>query len=109
MASTPSIPEIDVLIHEPARLRVLALLSRVDQADFMFLLRQTGLTRGNLSVQMSRLEQAGIVALDRRLEGNRSRTAYFLTAEGWEALKDYRRAMAQLVAGFPESRRRTDQ
>jgi len=101
LARKPAIPEIDVLVHEPARLRVLALLSQVEQADFMYLLRHTGLSRGNLSVQMSRLEQAGVVALDRRLEGNRPCTAYTLTPQGWETLKAYRKTMARLLDGFP--------
>ena len=55
----PDLSDIDRLIHEPARLVVMALLSVVQSADFLFLLRQTGLTQGNLSSHLSKLEEAG--------------------------------------------------
>jgi len=97
----PALPELDVLIHEPARLRVLALLAVVEQADFMYLLRQTGLSRGNLSVQLSKLETAGIVSVERRLDGIRARSDYSLTRKGLGALKRYRRDLQTLLAGFP--------
>lgn len=98
----PPVPEIDPLLHEPARLRVLALLAAVDEADFMFLLRQTGLSRGNLSVQMGRLEAAKIVDVDRRLDGHRKRTVYSLSSHGLESLKDYSRTMQVLLTAFTE-------
>jgi DNA-binding transcriptional ArsR family regulator len=101
VATAPSVPEVDVLIHEPARLRVLALLAMVERADFMYLLRQTGLSRGNLSVQMSKLEAAGMVHLDRQLDGNRPRTTYFLSQRGLESLRVYKRTMLDLLAPFP--------
>ena len=94
-------PEIDVLVHEPARLRVLAFLARVERADFMYLLRQTGLSRGNLSVQTGKLEAAGILATERELVGNRPRTTFSLTRSGRRALGRYRRAMEGLLAAFP--------
>ena len=102
MAPTPSVPEIDVLVHEPARLRVLALLAMVDRADFMYLLRKTGLSRGNLSVQMSKLEAAGIVHLERELVGRRPRTTYFLSDEGVDALRGYKRTLLGLIEPFPD-------
>ena len=95
-------PEIDVLIHEPARLRVLVLLAMVDRADFMYLLRQTGLSRGNLSVQMTKLEAAGMVGLERQLEGNRPRTVYFLSDQGRASILAYKRTLTELLAGIPE-------
>lgn len=102
MTRPPSIPEVDVLLHEPARLRVLALLAMVEEADFMYLLRQTGLSRGNLSVQMSRLEEAGLVQADRQLVGNRPRTTYSLSKRGLESLREYKRTMLGLLAPFPD-------
>lgn len=101
MARKEVLPEVDSLIHEPARLRVLALLTRVDEADFMFILRQTGLSRGNLSVQMTRLEEAGIVALKRELNGARVRTSYRLTPTSRDRLAQYRATMEGLLAGLP--------
>lgn len=101
-AGRPSIPEVDTLIHEPARLRTLALLAMVDRADFMYLLRTTGLSRGNLSVQMGKLEAAGLVHLDRELVGRRPRTSYSLSETGVEALREYKRTMIGLLAPFPD-------
>jgi DNA-binding MarR family transcriptional regulator len=54
---------IDRLIHEPARLMVMAYLYVVESADFLFLMRQTGLTAGNLSSHTSKLEAAGCLRL----------------------------------------------
>lgn len=96
------IPEIDIRIHEPARLRVLVLLSMVDEADFMYVLRQTGLSRGNLSVQMVRLEEAGFVQVERGLDGRRPRTTYSLSAGGRRALREYRRTLQSLLDALPD-------
>ena len=55
-----TVPEINAFLHEPARLRLLVFLSVLERADFMFLLRQSGFSKGNLSVQMTKLEEAGL-------------------------------------------------
>jgi DNA-binding transcriptional ArsR family regulator len=102
VAPEPRVPEVDTLLHEPARLRILALLAMVESADFMYLLRRTGLSRGNLSVQMSRLTDAGIVDLERTIGGRRARTTYSLTRRGLDALRDYRRTLQCLLEPFPE-------
>ncbi|WP_221032615.1 transcriptional regulator [Actomonas aquatica] len=95
-------PQIDALIHEPARLRVLALLASVEEADFMFILRSTGLSRGNLSVQMTKLENAGLVTLNRRLDGSRARTCYRLSTAGTDALRTYKKTVRQLLDALPD-------
>jgi len=97
-----SVPEVDTLVHEPARLRVLALLAMVEGADFMYLLRTTGLSRGNLSVQMGKLEAAGLVSLERELAGRRPRTSYSLSETGVQALRKYKQTMLSLMAAFPD-------
>ena len=102
MPPEPALPEIDGFIHEPARLRVLALLTMVDQADFMFILRQTGLSRGNLSVQMTKLEEAGLVELARDLDGVRARTCYSLSTRGTKALRDYKRILGSVLETLPD-------
>ena len=56
-----SVTELDRLIHEPARLLIVTILSTVASADFQFLHRETGLTKGNLSAHLSKLEEAGLV------------------------------------------------
>ena len=57
------IDDLDRNIHAPARLKIMACLAVVEEADFTFLLRQTGLTRGNLSPNLRKLEQAGYLAI----------------------------------------------
>jgi DNA-binding transcriptional ArsR family regulator len=98
----PIIPEIDAFLHEPARLRVLAFLAMVDAADFMYLLRQTGLSRGNLSVQMSKLEEAGLVDATKREVDGRLRTTFALTSKGVGALRGYRSTMEEILAALPQ-------
>ncbi len=99
--SRPTLASPDPLVHEPARLRVLVLLAMVDSADFMFVLRQTQLSRGNLSVQMSRLEDAGLVVATKSVVGSRVRTSYALSPAGLAALREYRRTMLDLLASLP--------
>lgn len=97
----PIVPEIDAFIHEPARLRVLAFLAMVDAADFMYLLRKTGLSRGNLSVQMGKLESAALVTVSKREVEGRLRTQYALSEKGVGALRDYRVTMEEILAALP--------
>jgi|TARA_Y100000310_G_C20697901_1_gene827058 DNA-binding MarR family transcriptional regulator len=96
------VPKVDGLIHEPARLRLLAFLCVLDRADFAFLLRQSGMTRGNMSAQMTRLSDAGLVAVEKAFVDNRPRTTYSLTKKGREALTEYKRTMAALLDSFPD-------
>jgi len=102
MSAVPELPQIDTLVHEPARLRLLTLLSVLTRADFVFLLKQSGLSRGNLSVQMTRLSNAGLVAIEKRFVDKRPRTTYALTPAGREALAAYRRALQSILALLPE-------
>jgi DNA-binding MarR family transcriptional regulator len=74
--------QLDRLIHEPARLAIMTLLSSVASADFVFLQRVTGLTKGNLSSHLSRLEQAGLVTITKSFVGRRPNTNASLTPEG---------------------------
>lgn len=92
----------DRMLHEPARLRLLANLAVVRRADFTWLLTQTGLTRGNLSVQMSRLSEAGLVTVEKMFRDNRPRTLYELTEQGLDALRDYKRDMTKILDALPD-------
>jgi DNA-binding transcriptional ArsR family regulator len=60
---------LDRVIHEPARLLLVALLSNLDTADFLFLLKESGLTKGNLSVHLARLEDAGYIRVEKSFRG----------------------------------------
>ncbi|NLV46176.1 MAG: transcriptional regulator [Candidatus Hydrogenedentes bacterium] len=81
--------DLDRTIHEPARLRILTLLSGVDEADFNFLLNMVGLTKGNLSSHMDKLEKAGYVTIVKSFNGRIPHTDFSITAEGREALEKY--------------------
>ncbi len=97
------VPEVDATIHELARLRLLTILSVLNRADFTFLLRQTGMSRGNLSVQMTRLADAGYVKVDKSFVDKRPRTVYSLLAKGRKALVEYRRTMEKVLSKLPDS------
>jgi DNA-binding transcriptional ArsR family regulator len=73
---------LDRLIHEPARLAILTMLSSVAAADFVFLQRSTGLTQGNLSSHLTKLEDAGLVRIEKSFVGKRPNTSVALTKVG---------------------------
>lgn len=75
---------LDRLIHEPGRLAILTVLTSVQGADFVFLQRTTGLTKGNLSSHLSKLEEAGLVAVEKRFVRKKPNTNVTLTAMGAE-------------------------
>jgi DNA-binding MarR family transcriptional regulator len=93
---------IDRLVHEPARLAVMALLYVVDGADFIFLMNQTGLTWGNLSAHMSKLEEAGYLAVEKAFKGKRPNTMLRLTPKGREAFQAYTGMMRQFFSDISE-------
>jgi DNA-binding MarR family transcriptional regulator len=96
-----SLTEIDRLIHEPARLSVMALLYVIESADFTFLMNQTGLTWGNLSAHLSKLEEAGYLEVEKSFKGKRPNTLLRLTGRGREAFQKYVQKMKQVLQNLP--------
>lgn len=94
--------EIDRVIHEPARLLILAYLSVVESADFLFLMNQTHLTRGNLSAHLSKLEATGYIEIKKEFVEKIPRTLLSLTEEGRTAFQQYRRSMRQVLDSLAE-------
>ena len=94
--------DINRIIHEPARLLILAYLYVVESADFLFLMRQTGLTKGNLSSHMSKLETAGYVEVVKEFIDKIPRTMLKLTKQGRQAFNNYRKSMKQVLDDLPE-------
>lgn len=84
---------LDRVIHEPARLAIVALLSAVDEADFLYLLNETGLTKGNLSSHLAKLETAGYVEIEKTYRQKIPLTVCRLTPAGRNAFKQYRAAL----------------
>ena len=93
---------IDRLVHEPARLMVMANLYIVDSADYTFLVQQTGLTWGNLSSHLNKLEAAGYLAVEKDFVDKRPRTRLRLTELGRQAIRDYRQRMLGVLEGLPD-------
>ena len=92
-----SVTELDRLIHEPARLLIVTILSSVVSADFLFLQRETGLTKGNLSAHLSKLEAAEYVKIEKTFKGKLPLTVCKLTSAGNKALKAYRQQLQSFM------------
>jgi len=93
--------DIDKLIHEPARLNIMAHLYVVESADFLFLMRQTSLTFGNLSSHMAKLEKAGYIKVEKEFMEKKPHTMLKLTAKGRKAFDSYKEQMKEMFEGLP--------
>ena len=91
--------EIDKLIHEPARLILMAHLYIVESGDFTYLMRQTDLSWGNLSSHMSKLEEAEYIQV---IKDRRPNTMLKLTKKGRQAFRDYRQQIMQVLENLPD-------
>lgn len=91
-----TVADVDRVIHEPARLILVAHLYLVESADFLFLMQQTGLTFGNLSSHMKKLEQAGYIEVEKEFVDRRPHTMLKLTKQGRKAFSEYRNKMRYL-------------
>jgi DNA-binding MarR family transcriptional regulator len=94
--------DIDQVIHAPARLTVLTYLYVVESVDFRFLKNVTGLTWGNLSSHVSKLEEAGYVAVEKEFRGKKPHTMLHLTDEGRAAFRAYKHSMQQVLDDLPD-------
>jgi DNA-binding MarR family transcriptional regulator len=93
--------DIDRVVHEPARLMIMAILYVVESADFVFLLRQSNLTKGNLSSHLSKLEAAGYVEVDKTFVKKIPRTLLRLTKDGRKAFHEYNQRMRKIFKQLP--------
>lgn len=83
------LPAIDRVVHEPARMAILSVLDAVAEADFTFLETMLGLSKGNLSSHLTRLEVAGLITVKKSFRGRRQRTTVCITAQGRRARKEH--------------------
>lgn len=97
-----ALADVDRLIHEPSRAVILAILAAVESADFLYLQHETGLTRGNLSVHLSKLEEAGYVNIEKTYRGKIPLTLCRMTEEGIKAFDNYRKQLRQFVDNTKE-------
>ena len=96
------VADLDRLVHEPARLAILALLYVIESADFTFLMNQTGLSWGNLSTHMTKLEEAAYLEVEKSFKGKRPNTTLRLTPRGRKAFQDYASKMKQFLQDLPD-------
>lgn len=91
------IADLDRVVHSPPRLMILAYLAAVDSADFIFLMNQVDLTRGNLSSHLKTLEEAEYVSINKEFVDKVPRTLIRLTDKGQEAIQTYRDQMRKVI------------
>ena len=98
MSATPfeQLANLDRLVHDPARLAILTALSACKRADFLFLLGITGLTKGNLSSHLSKLEEAGLIEIEKRFVEKKTQTLVRLTDDGRRTIDGYWKEMEEL-------------
>ena len=87
------IQDIDRCIHEPARLLLLIYLYSVEKADFTFLKKQTGMTQGNLSSHLTKLESAGYIYSEKLFKNKRPMTLIRISDHGKKAFASYVKGM----------------
>jgi DNA-binding transcriptional ArsR family regulator len=94
----PSDPDLalDRLVHEPGRLAILTVLSSIKSADFTFLQQTTGLTKGNLSSHLTKLEDAGLLTIEKRFVRKKSHTTASLTKVGRQRIAAHWRQLDKL-------------
>ncbi len=89
--------DLDRVIHEPARLLIVALLAGVNEADFLWMQRESELTKGNLSGHLAKLEDAGYVEVEKTYRGKIPMTLLRLTRKGRAALETYKKSLNGLL------------
>ena len=90
---------LDRMVHEPARLAIMTALAACASADFLFLQRLTGLTKGNLSSHLSKLEEAGLVKIDKQFVGKTPNTTVHITSKGQGSIDRYWEQLERIRSG----------
>ena len=95
-----TLANIDKLIHEPARLTIMSHLLVVEEMDFLFLKSQTGLSWGNLSAHLQKLERAGYISIKKTFMKKKPYTVLRLTPKGKQVFKEYQKEMKGFLKGL---------
>ncbi len=88
---------LDPLLHSQLRLAIMSLLIGLDSAEFNFLLKETEATKGNLSIQLKKLEKAKYIKIKKTFRGNYPLTTCRITKEGIFAFDEYVKAIKQYI------------
>jgi DNA-binding transcriptional ArsR family regulator len=97
---------LDRVIHEPARLMIMTILFAIEEADFVYLQRECGLTQGNLSSHLTKLEEAGYLTITKTFKGKYPLTICKLTRKGRQSFEAYSAAMCCVTHGLTPSKPR---
>lgn len=85
--------ELDPILHAPLRLAVVSLLLGVKEAEFTFIKEKTNSTAGNLSVQITKLKDAGYIEVTKQFRDNYPLTICKITSKGIDAFENYVKAL----------------
>lgn len=91
------ISDLDRIIHSPTRLKILLVLMSVEEADFTFISNAAELTRGNLSANLSKLEEAGYVQIQKKFIDRVPKTIVSITDSGIKALEEYSNLLGPIL------------
>jgi DNA-binding MarR family transcriptional regulator len=91
------ISDLDRVVHSPTRLKILLVLMTVEEADFTFIARAADLTRGNLSANLSKLEEVGYVKIEKKFIERIPKTIVNITTEGEKALENYSNTLGPIL------------
>jgi DNA-binding MarR family transcriptional regulator len=98
-----TISGLDPLVHAPARLMVMTYLYVVDRIDYVYLHRVTGLSWGNLSKHLSKLEDAGYLETEKTFQDKKPNTSIKLTDKGRKAYQEYKDSIQEVLGGLPDN------
>ena len=96
---------LDPILHSQLRLAVISLLVGVDSAEFNYLVEKTNATKGNLSIQLTRLKEAGYISVNKSFRNNYPLTSCSITPKGAEAFDNYIKALSGYFKGRSETNR----
>lgn len=91
------VQKLNPLLHSELRLAVMSILVGVDEADFVYIRKQTGATAGNLSVQLDKLSEAGYIAVEKGFKGKKPCTTCRVTEAGISAFSEYVAALMDYI------------
>jgi len=97
-----SLADLDQIIHAPARLMILTYLYVVESADYVYLIRLTKLSWGNLATHLGKLEEAGYVTIEKDFQGKKPHSTIRLTEKGRSAFRIYKKSLKQILDDLPE-------
>ena len=89
---------IDPMLHNAVRLKIMVALDSLESANFMYLCEITDAARGNVSIQLKTLQEAGYIEVSRSGSGPIAQTVCRITQLGMKALHEYEKELHKLFS-----------